>query len=468
MSAATTTFLAGFHPARQPMMTRQSYARELVAAGTVPFALAMLEGGVIGAIARFSFGVGPYGFAALFAAPMFANLTSLLWSRLARGRRKIRFITGLMAAMLLAVAAIGTLHATPANGPWLVALAVGARCLVAGFITLRSAVWRANFPRRRRAAITSRFMILATLILGVAPLGIGALLDARPDAYRWLFPLAACVGVIGVVSFAGIRFRRERNQLRLERLTATRARRDDPDTPRQPDGRPHTALSILRHDHRFRRYMGWQFCAGVANMAGITAFAVYATDRFADLENRYLLSMVLITTVPLVTAAASMGWWSRRLDRLHIARYRVLHGSMWVVNQALNGVAALLGWIPLMFATNLVFGLVRGGGMPAWALGHNDFAHPALNTLYMSIHQALTGLRGAVAPFLGTLLFTGWSAGSIEIPVVNFTVQFGGWPGMGAGVFVVTTLLALLAWAGFRGMANDLAAEGRDVAEDAG
>ena len=444
-------------------MTRQSYAHELVAAATVPVALATLEGGVIGSVARYTFDVSNLGFAALFAAPMFANVTSLAWSRLAVGRRKVPLITQLMATALVLIAVLGALPVNTAGAVMLVSLAVLARCLFAGFVNVRSSVWRANFPRHARAGITSRFMVLGTLLLAVLPIGFGLLLDAHPMAFRWLFPAAAAVAVVGVVSFSRIRLRGEPALLRSEQRGDAAEPADDATAPRQPDGRPHTALSILRYDHRFRRYMACQFCAGVSNMMGITAFSLYLVDRLKDHPSKFLLTMILVTTVPLLVASGSMPWWSRRLDRMHIARFRVLHGSMWIVNQALNGVAVVTGWLPVAFLTNATFGLVRGGGMPAWALGHNDFAHAALNAQYMAVHQTLTGIRGAAAPFAGALLFAGW--GAATVPGTGVTVA--GFGGIGAWLFMITTALAVAAWLGFLSLSRSLAAEGRDVAEDA-
>ena len=68
-----------------PLMTRQSYRYELINSCTMPVAVAMVEGGVASVLAKKAFNVAPWMFAAIMAAPMFANLTSLLWARISRG-----------------------------------------------------------------------------------------------------------------------------------------------------------------------------------------------------------------------------------------------------------------------------------------------------------------------------------------------------------------------------------------------
>ncbi len=454
--AMTVPVLDHFDPARQPLMTRPAYRRELVAAGTVPFGLAMLEGGVVGVVSKTIFEVGNFGFAAIFAAPMFANVTSLFWSRLARGKSKVGVTAALMSAVLLLVASVALLPTSGWGAGALVTTVVFGRVLVAGIITVRSTIWRANYPRALRAQVTGRFVLLASLILAVWPMAVGPLLDRDASLFRVLYPLTALIGAVGVVSFARMRVRGER-RLRQEESEPYTA-----DAPLQPNGKPHNAVSVLRHDRTFRWYMVWQFVAGVANMAGTTAFALFVINRLDGVAWENAQGMLLNASLPLGLAVLSMPWWARRLDVLHITRYRVIHGTTWIVNQSLNFVAAFFGWLPLLYLASGTHGLVRGGGMLAWQLGHNDFADRRLVSLYMGIHQTLTGLRGAFAPFLGTLLLAGWD--SFEL--AGYGV--GGWGGIGAGVFAVTTGLAFVAWLGFFGLNRKLREEGRDAAVDAG
>jgi hypothetical protein len=45
--------------------------------------------------------------------------------------------------------------------------------------------------------------------------------------------------------------------------------------------------------------------------------------------------------------------------------------------------------------------------MLAWNLGHHDFARRELASVYMGIHATLTGVRGALGPFIGVVLYAG-------------------------------------------------------------
>ena len=127
-----------------------------------------------------------------------------------------------------------------------------------------------------------------------------------------------------------------------------------------------------------------------------------------------------------------MPLWAHLLDRIHVARFRVRQGSLWIVAFGLMGLGAAwsgpLGWgLVFLGLGRLVLGLCYGGGKLAWQLGHHDFAQRQRASAYMGAHVTLTGIRGATAPFLGMLLLE-W---------------------IGVGVFAVSMALAAAAVFGF-------------------
>ena len=131
-----------------------------------------------------------------------------------------------------------------------------------------------------------------------------------------------------------------------------------------------------------------------------------------------------------------------------------------IVGQGLCYAAASNGHLWMFFLPMLVQGVMRGGGMIAWQLGHNDFADKRLAALYMGIHQTLTGLRGAFAPFLGVALLAGWD--SFEW----WGGHVPGWEGIGEQVFLITTALAVIGWLGFWHLSRQIHAEGGGGASD--
>jgi len=64
----------------------------------------------------------------------------------------------------------------------------------------------------------------------------------------------------------------------------------------------------------------------------------------------------------------------------------------------------------------------------------------------MGIHVTLTGVRGAFAPFLGMALYLGWDAQGY-VP---------GSTGMGAWLFMLAAVLAVIAWRGFHQLQKEI------------
>ncbi len=421
--------------------------------------MALLDAGVVGVFGKIVFGISNTQFAMISASPMFANLLGFVWTRASRGRRKTAFAGMLMSVMLVLVAAVAVLPKDTSGGGWgaagLVLAVVAGRCLMAGIVTMRSAVWRMNFPRSARARITGKFVLCATLILAAVPYPVGRLLDHDPNWFRAIYPIAAVFGIIGILAYTRIRVRQEPALLRSERDP-----HHDRDMPRRTDGRPHNFVSVLREDHHFRSYMTWQFFAGVANMMGNTAFALFVIETIKDRDDANTLGMLLTTTVPLACATLTVPLWSKLLDRRHIARYRISHGLTWVLGQSACYLAAVTGQLWLFFLPMILRGVMQGGGMIAWSLGHNDFADKRLAALYMGIHQTLTGVRGAFAPFLGVWLLAGWDGFSWwggDIPP---------WAGIGPQVFILSTGFAVVAWLGFWSLSQQLESQGKGEASD--
>ena len=440
--------LSSIHPRRQPWITRQSYSHELVTAFTFPVAMALIEGGVIGVLARKTFQAGPLLFATIMAAPMFANVTSFAWARLARCRRKVRFINVLQVAILAGIAAIALLPADPVGAVLLTALVVLCRCLLAGILTIRSTVWRMNYPRRVRGRVTSKLAVINSIIMTAAPVIGYALLDHDATAFRWFYPASIVIAMGGVAAFSRVRLRGERALLRYE---------SDPAAQPQPHGTPASLYeydpaagrdnfwTVLKRDHLFRRYMKWQFCGGIATMMGDVVMIYFIVEVTRGKPHEYVTSVALSTAIPMLLVTCTVPLWARYFDRVHVARLRARQGLLWVLSQLLNWVGAWCSSLALLGIARVVLGVTRGAGMLAWTLGHNDFADRRLVALYMGIHVTLTGVRGAIGPFLAMMLYSGWSSDALA----GLGLTMPAFDGIGHHVFLLCAALSAVATVGF-------------------
>jgi len=445
-------YLRTFGPRHQPYMTRQSYVHERWSAFLLPSAIGLVDATVVGILARKTFSVTPVMFAIIMAAPMFANVTSFVWARMARGQAKIPAIVLLMVATLACVASISLLPVSPLGAALLTLLIVIARCLLAGVVTVRSTVWRMNYPRLIRGQITGRLTLISSVALSVIPLIGYAVLDQNPQAFRIVYPVAVVMAMVGVYTFSRVRLRGQKELLRFER---------GPDAELKPHGTPApiyeydppperqsvkpTFWSILRQDHLFRQYMIYQFLLGSANMAATTVLVYIVAEMTEQMANGYTISIAITTTIPMLLAMMTLPLWARHLDNVTIARFRVRHSAVFILSHLLTFVGATTGLLPLIAVGQMAQGTARGGAFLAWNLGHNDFAARHLVALYMGIHVTLTGVRGAIAPFLAMALYSGWQPrklpfGEIELP---------GFEGIGSMVFAVCAVVTVFAGIGF-------------------
>lgn len=409
---------------------RPSFRREQFYELSMPVAIGLMEGGFIGVVAAKAFDAPAWVIAVTSAAPMFGNLSSFVWNRIAAGRPKVPMALALQAVVLLCVLAIAL---SPRNetGVWVLLVAVvTSRLCISGIVTVRSVAWSLNYERLVRARMIGRLQALSSLTF-VVTTGLGALLlDAHPESHRLLYGVGVLAGSLGVWAFSGVRLEGEKRQQVLERR-------------RERDGSGGSGFfAILKSDRDYARYQHHQFVSGFAAMM-LEPPLVYLVSR--QIGATYLQSIVVVMVIPFLLNLLLIPWWARRMARRHVAGFRARQTLWWSVGVLLMGWGALtlsLGWL---VAGRLLTSIVNAGSTLAWQIGHNDFAPRDQLSAYMGIHVTLTGLRGALAPFLGMALYLGWRP-----PGLGFDLA------LGAGLFLMAALMGLYAWRGFHELEREI------------
>ncbi|MCB1685640.1 MAG: MFS transporter [Pseudomonadales bacterium] len=413
-----------------PAVAERAFRYEQLTELTLPVAFTLLEGGIVGVIAAKIYHVSPMVLAVITAAPMFGNLSSFFWSRIANARGKVRVTTTVQVLTVLCVVAIALTPVSQTGTALLVLGMVLSRLLIAGITTVRSVVWSLNYARAVRARTTGRLQIITSLVTVVISSLVGPLLDADPGSFRWVYGAGALFGVLGICFFSRVNVIGEARHRVLERRSQ-----------RNPTaGETLGFFTILRRDRNFAQYQIYQFIAGSGNMI-IEAPLVYLVTR--ELEASYTASIALTMVIPFALSVVTLPLWANFLDRVHVNEFRARQSVLWIISQLLLWFGAFTSSLLWIAASRLVLGVARGGGSLAWQLGHNDFAEPKALSAYMGIHVTLTGVRGAIMPFLGMLLYLG-AAG------LNDSILPGESGGIGDGLFLLAAALSLISWWGFR------------------
>lgn len=412
-------------------MVRHSYTHELRSAATFPLAASLAEGAFTGVIAAKNFNAPIILMSVITAAPMFGNIMALFWAELSLGRRKVPLVNMLQLGVVLMIASVAfTAFMPPSVGGWVFAAQIIiARILASGINTVRSSIWRNNYPREIRGQITSRIAVIATLVLAITTFTGSYLLDLNPRSYVYLYPTAALLGAIGIYQFSKIRVRREPKLLRREQQVYAPRPENVAQTEEgnvlnyEPTPSPRwnfhrifgQAWQILREDRNFRDYQRWQFLSGMSFMMTAPPMIYMVSTSMTDPNRDYLLATIVVQIIPMATALLFTPLWAPLFDRVHITQFRVIQGCLSFVALLTIYLGALWGMhtgdvgrgaLGIVALGQLLIGIQNAGGALAWNLGHNDFAPAEKSSVYMGVHVMLTGLRGCFAPFIGSWLYT--------------------------------------------------------------
>lgn len=402
-----------------PRMSAALVPRELLSWSLSAISLAALEGGLLGVIVKNQFSeVGSpalvnFAVAVVAGAPSFANLSSFFVAPLAQGRDKIVLLSRLMLLMGICLVLMAF---PPTSGPGLfffTLLAVVGRAAWSGILTVRAAVWRANYERRWRGRVTARIVQFASLLVAGVSALTGLLMDWHGDAWRVVFPLAGLSSVAAWYVYRHTRVRRHQKLLHAERAELSL---------RSSSFSLKAMAGVLKDNRDFRNYMLGMMVFGSGNLMIIAMLVVLMNDYFTLPR----LHQVMITSsLPLLVLFVSIAHWAKVLDKRHIFTYRAIHSWNFVAAHGVFATGALAGRPELLWLGSLLLGSAYAGGHLGWNLGHNDFTTDANSSLYMAIHVSLTGMRGLLMPIVGVAFFqyletrsTGSGAYAMLLPVI--------------------------------------------------
>lgn len=417
---ARRRFLSSFHPGSFPLMARLSYGREISSWLLLPLMLGGLQGGTMAIFVKKTFegveGISDeqlnFAVGIVAASKAIGHLTSFLWASLSHGRPKIQFIVHLQ---LLSAATVGLLAFTPRSpaGLWMITvLCIVAWMVWSGVVTLRASVWRANYHYQFRPRIAGKLATAEALLIALAGIVIGALLDWNVESYRGIFPLLAAIGVAGACIYRAMPFRREQSHLAAEQASSPKEK---------PTLSPANLIRVLREDRWYRSYMACMFAMGFGNLMLHPMLAIVLADRF---EVGYRSGIAIATVIPLLTMTLAIPFWSRLLEKLHVIDFRAIHVWTFASASAFVVIGVVTHQILLLYLAAFTTGIGWGGGALAWNLGHQHFAPRDRDAEYMGVHITLTGIRGTLGPILGVMLYQ-WS-GSVTAFLVCLAMNLVG------------------------------------------
>jgi MFS family permease len=338
-------------------------------------------------------GASPYLISLIVAAPAFGNLIAVLGAHYLQQRRKLPVMVAAWSIgrglfLLMPFVATPEPFVLIVVAHWLIV-----SVSVTGYVEIMRAIYPDAIRGRAMAFVRVGFTACATVM---TPL-FGQLLDLW--SYQILFPIAAVFGILTGVAFG---------QVKYDEVIADR--RHDWLKP----------WRIFLQDARYRAYSIAFMIFGTGNLLVAPLIPLLLVDElqlsYGEVGWLNMISSIAWTVFYIV--------WGRLLDR---------RGGLWIVqiNFILTLVVALAFWAAhdmwLAAVAFLFNGIILAGTDLGWMNAIIQFARREDIGHYTALHAFLLGIRGIIAPFLGTVL--------IAVPFLGLR-----------GVFLLSALFIFVGW----------------------
>jgi len=414
----------------ESLAAEAAFRREIAPWALLGLTLGLVEGATAAVLIKKTFADAASPWAVNLAvafvsgAPALSNVVSFVWANLAHGRARIGLVVALQAGFALLVGLLGVAPRALGGLAFAVASILAARVIWTGILTVRAAVWSANYPRQAIARYTGRIVIVSSLAVSMAAALAAWVLDKGRIDSRWLFVAGAAAGLLAAWLYREARVRREFALLAEETSAVGRT---------EPFSLG-MLFEILRKDPHFREYMFWMGVFGGGNLM-LTSQLVVTFSEHLHLEAS--LQIALLSVIPLGLVPLFVPFWARMFDEGHVVEYRARQGWALVAAVALVSIGTWLHNMPMLWTGAVVLAFAYAGSNLGWNLGHNDFASVGRAQHYMGVHVTLTGVRGAIGPPAGILIYQwleavrpGTGVYSLALPLLFVTIGAAGFSHM--------------------------------------
>lgn len=318
-------------------------------------------------------GATEFQIALLVSAPYVANAFSLFWTEDMFGKGRVWYVVwpwavgrALLFGMFVVVSPF-----------WYTLLIYVYMIVTAIPFPSYAAIMKTNYPDDLRGRLMSYVRVGHAVFWVGASAGAGFILDLDTDYYRYVFPFAALFGVLSALRFRHIRVRGEK---------------------------------------KVRSGIGGlgQLAAPFKEKAFVRFISAYSLFELGLLVALPVYPIVLVDEMAISNATAGIygsifsgAWlagfffWGRLIDRFDVKRVLIVFFI----------IASSIPLIYLYSRDTAVIGVAQGAAGIVFAavelVGYvviTRICTAAYTARFMAVHIALGGIRGATAPFLGTML----------------------------------------------------------------
>jgi MFS family permease len=177
-------------------------------------------------------------------------------------------------------------------------------------------------------------------------------------------------------------------------------------------GNPFQSISLIWKDKLFGSMLGAWMILGIGNLICLPIRYEYLANPEYGLDiNNTQIALIMIA-IPAVAKILSTFLWANLFDKLKLITTRNLNNWFFLLSVILFFLSDNLILISIASACQ---GIALGGGKIFWNLWVTKIASAKKVSSYMSVHMALTGIRGSFAPFLGYAILVSSSPLTVAI-----------------------------------------------------
>lgn len=343
----------------------------------------------------------PMQIAAMIAIKPLVSLLSMYWSS-AINKRQDRLVSNILWARVLGYLPFFLVPFF--SNPWFYVGAFGLyMMLTVGIVPAWMEVLKLNVPQRSRERVFSYSQAFGYLGGGLLPFVLGWILDDYFQAWRWLFPIAAALGLLAAIFQCRILI-----------------------PPAPPLENSHikpsfnaaqyllkpwkSAWELLSTRQDFRYFQIGTMILGCGLMIIQPALPIFFVETLNLSYTELSVAITLCKGIGFVAASPFWSQWIHRMDIYRLSCWIALLGTLFPV------CLILVQWnLALLYLGYLIYGFMQAGNELVWNMSGPIFAKNEDSSVYTSVNVVTIGVRGCFIPALGSLFCTQFGASFVML-----------------------------------------------------
>ncbi len=252
-------------------------------------------------------------------------------------------------------------------------------------------ILRINIPEVSREKTFAFGAALGHVGDAIFPFVLGSLLDGYFLAWKWIFPVTAALSLLSILLQRKI-------PIRLNSILKSDSNKIKP--LKELIAQPWIAAwKLIKNRPDFARFQIAFMISGVGLMIMQPALTIFYVD---ELNLSYTQLAVALTAFKGIGFALTSPLWAKWFNKMNIYRFTCLVTVLlcifpyFVILSQYN-----IAWLYLGY---LGYGIMQAGSSLCWNMSGPIFAKEEDSSLYTSVNVVTVGLRGCIAPALGSAL----------------------------------------------------------------